>query len=570
MKWLWLLILPLFVFSQGMITPERKPRPSSLARVDKPLPEIRFEDAALAAGLRTAHVSGHPVNKKFLVEATGSGIALVDYDNDSLLDIFLVNGTRWKPPYGPGNRLYRNLGGLRFEDVTARAGIAAPGWGQGVCAGDYDNDGFTDLYVTYWGHNLLFRSRDDSSFRDVTAGSGLATSETRWGTGCAFFDYDRDGLLDLAVAGYASLDPATTPLPGANPLCMHKGLAVVCGPRGLPGGVNRLYRNIGGGRFTDVSAASGFRKPAGYFCFSVVPGDFDNDGWQDVYIACDSTPSILFHNRRDGTFEDIGVSSGTAFNENGEEQAGMGAAAGDFLNTGSLHLVKTNFAGDTPTLYQNDGKGFFADVTVRAGLAVQTRFLGWGVGFFDADNDGWQDIFMANGHVYPQADRLRDSSPYRQRRNLYWNLGNGAFADLSERTGPGVTSMHSSRGAAFGDLDNDGTVEIVVNNLGEPPSLLVNKGPKGNWLLLRLRGAAANRDALGARVTVHAGSLRQSAEVTSGGSYLSQNDLRLHFGLGQAAVADRVDVRWPGGETESFPGPLRGLVLLEQGKAGAR
>jgi hypothetical protein len=490
------------------------------------------------------------------VEATGSGVALVDYDNDGLPDIFLVNGTRWKPPYGPGNRLYHNLGGLRFEDVTARAGVAAPGWGQGVCAADYDNDGFTDLYVTYWGHNILFRNLGNGSFRDVTAASGLG-SETRWGTGCAFLDYDRDGLPDLAVANYARLDPETTPPPGANPLCMHKGLAVVCGPRGLPGGVNRLYRNIGGGRFTDVSAASGFAKPAGYFCFSVVPGDFDNDGWPDVYIACDSTPSILLHNERNGMFRDIGVSSGTAFNENGEEQAGMGAAAGDFLNTGSLHLVKTNFAGDTPTLYQNDGKGFFADVTARAGLAVQTRFLGWGVGFFDADNDGWQDIFMANGHVYPQADRLGDGSPYRQQRNLYWNLGNGAFTDLSERAGPGISSLHSSRGAAFGDLDNDGTVEIVINNLGEPPSLLVNRGHKGNWLLLQLRGA-------GARVTVHAGSLRQTAEVTSGGSYLSQSDSRLHFGLGSATSADRVDVQWVDGTSDSYTGPLRGLVVLER------
>ncbi len=552
-------------FPQGMAVPRREPRSSPHARVDRPLPEVHFEDIAAPAGLKFTHVSGDPVLKQFLVESTGSGVALFDYDNDGLLDVFLVNGTRWKPPFDATSHLFRNLGNLRLQDVSARAGFTKTGWGQGVCAGDYDNDGFTDLYVTYWGHDTLYRNQHDGTFRDVTAAAGLGSTPTRWGAGCAFLDYDRDGHLDLAVANYARLDLASTPRPGANPLCRYKGLPVPCGPRGLPGGSNLLFRNLGNGKFADVTAASGFSKPSGYYGFSVVTGDYDNDGFADVYIACDSTPSILYRNNGDGSFTDVGVSSGAAFNQDGEEQAGMGAAADDYLHSGRLHIVKTNFSGDTPTLYQNDGAGFFTDLTMRAGLAVHTRFLGWGVGFLDADNDGWKDIFIVNGHVYPNADRLRDASPYRQQRNLYWNLGNGAFADISQSSGPAVLQRHSSRGAAFGDLDNNGAVDIVINNLDESPSLLVNRSPPGNWLIVRLLTGDPPRDAIGARLTLRTASFEQMSEIRSGSSYLSHNDLRLHFGLGPAASYEEIRVRWPDGALQRFPaGPANRLLTLRQ------
>ncbi len=521
-------------------------------KLDRKPPKVQFEDIAAQAGLRFHHVSGNAVEKKFLVEGTGSGVALLDFDNDGLLDIFLVNGTRWHEPSAGGSRLFRNLGGLRFEDVTARSGILKHGWGQGVCAGDYDNDGYVDLFVTYYGKNALYHNQGDGTFRDVTREAGIEFEETRWSTGCAFLDYDRDGRLDLAIANYAKLDPATTPKPGADPLCGYKGLPVMCGPRGLERGRHLLFRNAGGGKFADVSRSSGFEKPAGCYGFSVLTGDFDNDGWPDVYIACDSTPSILYRNNRDGTFTDVGVSSGAAFNQDGEEQAGMGAAAADYLHSGSLHIVKTNFAGDTPTLYRNDGKGFFTDVTMRAGLAVHTNFLGWGVGFPDVDNDGWKDIFMVNGHVYPSVDKLRDGSPFRQAKNLYWNAGNGTFADISAQSGPGVTEPRCGRGAAVGDLNNDGSLEIAINNLDSSPSLLVNRAPRLNWVILKLRGVQSNRDAIGARVTLTAGGVDQMDEVRSGGSYLSQSDFRLHFGVGAAKHLEGIRVRWPNGVNESF------------------
>ena len=549
-------IMAMLVRGQGMVSRKAETRPSPLTRAARAAPKIWLEDVAAGAGLTFRHVSGDPVNKTYLIESTGSGVAILDFDNDGLPDIFLVNGAKWRYAKGeppPTSRLFRNRGNLRFEDVTEKAGLRHTGWGQGVCSGDYDNDGFDDLFVTYWGQNVLYHNEGDGTFRDVTAAAGLLDKTRRWGTGCAFVDYDRDGQLDLAVANYVRFDPAETPKPGANALCTHKGLPVMCGPRGLLGGTNALYRGLGGGKFADVSEASGFSKPAGYFGFSVVTGDFNNDGWPDVYIACDSTPSILFRNNRDGTFTDIGVSSGTAFNQDGQEQAGMGAAAADFNHDGLIDLVKTNFADDVPTLYRNNGRGFFTDVTYQGGLAVHNQFLGWGVGFVDVDHDGWKDILMVNGHIYPSIDKLGLSSPYRQEKNLYWNLGNGAFVDISAQAGPAITARHSARGAAFGDLDNDGAVDVVVNNMDEAPSLLVNRAEaKQNWLRVALRGTKSNRAAIGARVTVRAGEMEQVDEVRSGGSYLSSSDRRLHFGLGAAVRADWIEVRWPSGDTERF------------------
>jgi len=565
-----LAIIAALLHGQGVVSRQAETRSSPLARTTLPAPKVWFEDIGASAGLTFRHTSGDPVNKTYLIESTGSGVAIFDFDNDGLPDIFLVNGAKWHYAKGespPTSRLFRNLGNFRFEDVTGKAGFTHAGWGQGVCIADYDNDGFDDMFVTYWGQSVLYHNEGNGTFRDVTAATGLSDNTGRWATGCAFIDYDRDGHLDLVVANYARFDPAETPKPGANPLCMHKGLPVMCGPRGLMGGTNALYHNLGGGKFTDVSQSSGFSKVANHFAFSVVTGDFDNDGWPDIYIACDSTPSILFRNNRDGTFADVGVSSGTAFNQDGQEQAGMGAAAGDFNHDGLIDLVKTNFAGDVPTLYQNKGRLFFTDVTQEAGLAVQNRFLGWGVGFIDVDHDGWKDILMVNGHIYPSINSLRLNSPYRQEKNLYWNLRNGGFADISARSGPAITARHSARGAAFGDLNNDGSLEVVVNNMDEAPSLLVNRAKKGNWLLVSLRGTKSNRSAIGARVTVRAGELEQVDEVRSGGSYLSNNDKRLHFGLGSAQGADWIEVRWPSGATERFPAARANReILLTEGQ----
>ncbi len=556
---------------QGMATINRPTRSSPNAKTTLPRPKVQFEDVAAAAGLTFRHVSGD--EKAYILEATGSGAAIFDYDNDGRPDIFLVNASRFQFPDGekpPTGRLFRNLGNLRFEDVTEKAGVVRPGWGQGVCAGDYDNDGFDDLLVTYYGPNALFHNNGDGTFRDATAEAGLPASGTRWSTGCAFFDYDRDGKLDLAVANYLQFDRSRLPKPGENQFCVYKGMPVMCGPRGLPGGVNVLYHNEGGGKFRDVSEKSGFDKPGGYYGFSVLTGDYDNDGFPDVYIACDSTPSILLHNNGNGTFTDIGVLSGAAFNEDGQEQAGMGVSVADYDHDGWLDLVKTNFSDDTPTLYHNNKDGTFTDVTYRAGLGVNNRFLGWGVGFLDLDHDGWKDVLMVNGHVYPAIERLGLNSPYRQERNVYWNLRNGAFLDISAQAGPGILDRRCSRGAAFGDLDNDGSIDVVINNMDDEPSLLVNRGEKKNWLRVRTRGARSNRNGIGARVTVTAGGLQMTDEVRSGGSYISHNDLRLHFGLGDAKQADSIEVRWPSGLREVFPAAEANReVVLEEGKGKA-
>jgi len=562
--------------AQGIVNTQRAPRPSPKAKTNLPIPKVNFEDVAGAAGLNFRNVSGAASEKLYILEATGGGVAIFDYDNDGWPDIFLVSGSKFS--FGPGesrptSRLFRNLGTqgssgkLRFEDVTEKAGVGKPGWGQGACVGDYDNDGFDDLFVTYYGTNVLYHNNDDGTFRDVTAEAGLPTSGTRWSTGCSFFDYDRDGRLDLAVANYLQFDPAQVPKPGETPFCVYKGMPVMCGPRGLPAGVNILYHNESGGKFRDVSEKSGFSKPAGHYSFAVLAADFDNDGWPDIYIACDSTPSILLHNNHDDTFTDIGVLSGAAFNEDGQEQAGMGAAAADYNNDGWLDLAKTNFSDDTPTLYLNNKDGTFTDVTYQAGLGVNNRFLGWGVGFVDIDHDGWKDLIMVNGHVYPGIAGVQSASPYRQEKNVYWNLRNGAFLDISARAGPAIADHRSARGAAFGDLNNDGALEVVVNNLDDSPNLLVNHGEKKNWLLLKTQGTKSNRDGIGARVTVIAGALHMTDEVRSGGSFLSHNDFRLHYGLGDAAKFDAIRVRWPSGLEETFPGgPSNREVLLVEGK----
>ena len=561
--------------AQGVAVPKHPRRQEQNTKIDIPLPKVQFDDVASKAGLTARHVTGQELEKRYILETVGSGVALFDYNNDGWLDIFLVNGTTLEGfPKGrePSNHLYRNNKDGTFTDVTEQANLTRSGWGQGVCVGDYDNDGYDDLFVTYFGQNALYRNTGQGRFIDVTQSAGLTNKSARWGTGCSFVDYDKDGRLDLFAANYVDFNLEKTPAKGSGQYCTWKGIPVMCGPRGLPAGKNLLYRNNGNGTFTDVSAKSGIAAPSGHYSFTSIVSDFDNDGWPDIYVACDSTPNILYHNEGNGTFTDIGLLSGSALNEDGQEQAGMGVSAADYDLDGFIDLVKTNFSDDTSTLYRNNKDGTFTDVSFQAGLGLNTRFLGWGVGFFDFDQDGYKDIFMVNGHVYPEADGKTDDR-YKQERLLYWNLRNGKFLDISAHAGPGIKTSWASRGAAVGDLDNDGSLEIVINNMNDRPSLLKNSGEKKNWVLIKLAGKESNRDGIGARVTVVTGHLKQTDEVRSGGSFISQNDLRLHFGIGDATKIDRVDVGWPSGRAESFENLKANQVLVLQeskGKAIAR
>ena len=528
-----------------------------------------FTNIAREAGLSAVTIFGGERSNRYLLETTGCGVALFDYDNDGRLDVFIVNGTTLEGfPKGqaPISHLYRNRGDGTFEDVTAKAGVGVSGWGQGAAAADYDNDGDSDLFVTFYGQNRLFRNGGDGTFTDVTARAGLTTPGTRWGTGAAFLDYDRDGRLDLFVANYIDLDLAKAPTPDSG-LCRYKGIPVACGPPGLPGGENALYRNKGDGTFEDVSERAGILKAQGTYGLGVSTVDFDDDGWTDVYVANDSNPSALYRNNRDGTFTDVGVRSGCAYSQDGKPQAGMGVGVGDYDRNGTFDIVKTNFAGDTTTLYANLGRGFCEDRTFASGLGLNTRWLGWGAGFVDLDNDGWLDIFLANGHVYPEVNQLKTEAAYKQRKVVYRNLGTGRFVDVTERLGPPASTPMAGRGAAFGDLDNDGDIDIVINNVHDRPDVFRTESQTDHrWLTVQLVGTTSNRSAIGARVRVVAGELTLVDEVRGGGSYLSQNDLRVHFGLGGHAGAVRVEVRWPNGTEEQWDGMASNrIVALTEG-----
>ena len=501
-----------------------------------------FRNIAAQAGLTDAFPNGGIASKKYIIETTGSGAAFIDYNNDGLLDIFVLSGK------GGTNRLYRNDGNGHFTDVTRETGLTSDGWSQGVCAGDFDNDGFIDLVVTSWGGITLYRNVEGRRFENITHQAHLDQSRLRYNTGCAFLDYDNDGKLDLFVANYVKFDFATTPKPGENPYCWYRDLAVNCGPRGLPFDRNILYHNNGDGTFTDVSDASGISKPDQSYCLGVLTGDFNQDGRTDIFVACDQTPSLLYINRGDGTFSEEALLRGAAFDENGKAMSGMGATSADYDGDGKPDIFRSNFSDERETLYHNRGGAEFDDVTIAAGMAHNTRFVGWGCGFFDFDNSGWKGLFLANGHVFPEVDRLKIDIHYKDRAILYRNNSNGTFTDISGRAGPGILERHAARGVAFGDYDNDGSVEILVNNQNEMPSLLkCERKPAGNWVILALQGTISNRSAIGARVRLTAGARTQTDEVRSGGSYLSQNDLRLHFGLGTASKIDRVDIDWPGG-----------------------
>jgi hypothetical protein len=526
-----------------------------------------FREVAKDAGIDAVTVFGGREVNRYLLETTGCGVAFLDYDGDGWLDVFLVNGTTLEGfPKGaePVNHLYRNKGDGTFEDVTRKAGLAQGGWGQGACAGDYDNDGQVDLFVSYYGQNHLYRNRGQGTFEDVTARAGLLGKRLRWNTGCAFLDYDRDGRLDLLVANYIDLDLATAPTPDSG-LCRYKGVKVACGPPGLPGGKNALYRNKADGTFEDVSDKAGITRNSGTYGLGVSTLDFDDDGWVDAYVANDSNPSALYRNNRDGTFTDVAVPAGCAYSQDGKPQAGMGVAVGDYDGNGTMDVFKTNFAGDTSTLYANTGQGFCEDRTFAAGIGLSTRWLGWGTAFVDFDKDGWLDLFLTNGHVYPEVVQLKTEAGYRQRKVVYRNLG-GRFEDVSERLGAPATDAKAGRGAAFGDYDNDGDVDVVINNVNDRPDLYrTESDPSRHWLLVKLVGTKSNRSAIGARVRCVAGGVTHVQEVRGGGSYLSQNDLRVHFGLAAATSVDRLQVRWPSGLEEEWTGiaPDRIVTLTE-------
>jgi enediyne biosynthesis protein E4 len=526
-----------------------------IVQAEQPARLADFEDVAEKAGLNMQNVFGGVDTKQYIIETTGTGVAIFDYDNDGWPDVFIVNGTTLEGfPAGkaPTNHLYRNNHDGTFTDVTAKAGLTATGWGQGVCVGDYDNDGWEDLYITYYGKNRLYHN-DHGVFKELAEQAGVGGSGKAWGTGCAFVDYDRDGLLDLVVANYVDFDLSAAPKPGERPSCIWKGVPVMCGPRGLPGAKNILYHNLGGGKFEDVSIKAHMDQTMGHYAFSVSTLDYDDDGWPDIYIACDSTPSILYHNNRDGTFTDVAVVAGAAFNEDGREQAGMGSTVADFNGDGRLDIFRTNFSDDTSTLYRNNGNGTFDDVTFAAGLGLHTQYLGWGTMFFDFDNDGWPDLLLANGHVYPEVDKQHLDSNFQEPKILYHNNGNGTFSDISAQAGGGLTTATSARGLAIGDLWNDGRLSAVISNMNAHPMLLVNQVKNRNhWVAFRMIGTKSNHDGIGARITLMAAGRARVDEVRSGSSYSSNSDMRIHFGLGETNKLEYAQVRWPSGLVEKF------------------
>jgi hypothetical protein len=516
---------------------------------------VHFIDIASQVGVTALNFYGGEKHKEFIIETTGNGSVIFDYDNNGWPDIFLPNGSTvegFSAGETPTGHLYHNNHDGTFTDVTEKAGLARAGWGQGGCVGDYDNDGYLDLLVTYWGQNVLYHNNGDGTFTDVTDKAGLKTAKAEWNTGCSFLDYDRDGKADLFVSRYVDFSYESVPRPGQGQWCQWKGLNVMCGPRGLKMPVNALFRNNGDGTFTDVSEKSGITRASGCYGFTSLAADFDNDGWPDIYVACDSTPSLLYHNNHDGTFTEIGKSAGVAYNEDGTLQGSMGVSADDFTHSGLQDIVKTNFSDDTSTLYLNRGNNLFDDVTQAAGLAKITRLLGWGVQFFDFDNTGWPGILMANGHVYPEVDGKGLGTSYREPKVAYYNLRNGTFANITAQAGAVLNENHSGRGMALGDLFNNGREEAIVNNMNEPPSLYYNTAPTGNFISLHLMGVKSNRAALGAVLALEQGADKRVKEVRSGDGYISQSDLRVHFGLGKATKAERIVIRWPSGLVETL------------------
>ena len=543
------------------LSSQQSPPPASLTGIP-----VRFTDITAAGGIRFRHAAAP--EKKYIVESMSGGVALFDFNNDGWLDIYFTNSPTVdtaNQPHGAPSALYRNNRDGTFTDVTEASGVGYPGWAMGVTAADFDGDGWQDLYVTCFGPNHLYRNRGDGTFADVTAAAGV--DDTRWSSGAAFGDYDRDGQLDLFVANYVDFKLSDLPLFGKGKFCQYKGIEVQCGPRGLPGAGDSLFHAVGGGKFTEVGRQAGVADNAGRYGLGVVWSDIDADGWPDLYVANDTGPNFLYRNNHDGTFSEMGYEAGVAVGEDGQEQGSMGIAVGDYLHTGRLALFVANFSDEYNALYRHDGPLEFSDESLASKAAPGTLpYVGWGTAFLDYDNDGWPDLLVVNGHVYPQVAGLAGGAGYQQRALLYRNQGNGTFAEVSAAAGPALTAPLVGRGAAFGDIDNDGDIDVVVNNLDGKPLLLRNDGGNRNhWISIRCRGRGPNRDALGARVKVVAGGLVQWDEVRAGGSYLSASDLRLHFGLGQAARVDTIEVHWPGGASQTIQNVAAGQFLtIEQ------
>jgi hypothetical protein len=534
----------------------------SASTLGNPGIEVHFTDITEKAGITFRHVASP--DKKYIVESMSGGVAMFDYDNDGYLDIYFVNSLTVEMVKSGGktkSALYHNNGDGTFTDVTDKAGVGDVGWGMGVAVGDYDNDGFDDLYVTCLGQNHLFYNNGNGTFTDVTAKAGVG--DPRWSTGAAFVDYDNDGRLDLFVANYVDFDVNHLPEFGKGRSCQYKGVPVQCGPRGLPGAGDSLYHNNGDGTFTEVSKKAGVSDPNGFYGLGVIASDFDGDGFVDIYVANDSTPNFLYHNNGDGTFKEVGFVSGTAVNENGSEQGSMGVTVGDYNHDGKWDIFVTNFADEYNTLYRGEGGLSFADVSYPAKVAeVSLPYVGWGTKFFDYDNDGWVDLFVANGHVYPQLEN------YRQRKLLFKNNRDGTFTEVSESAGAPLMEKRVGRGVAFGDIDNDGDVDLVVGDLDGPPQLLRNDGGNANnSVLIKTVGVKSNRDGIGARVKIVSGDLTQIDEVRSGGSYISQSDLRLHFGLEKRTKIDLIEVRWPSGTVDKITGAgVNRILTVKEGQ----
>ena len=535
---------------------------TSASRMDAQSIVVQFTDITEQAGISFKHVSAP--EKRYIVESMSGGVALLDYDNDGYLDIYLVNSLSVdmvKARQKTRSSLYHNNGNGTFTDVTDKAGVGDIGWGMGVATGDYNNDGFEDIYVTCLGPNHLLKNNGNGTFTDVTQRAGVA--DPRWSTGAAFVDYDNDGKLDLFVANYVDFDVNHLPEFGKGRSCQFKGIPVQCGPRGLPGAGDSLYHNEGDGTFTDVSKKAGVADADGYYGLGVICSDFDGDGLVDIYVANDSTPNFLYHNNGDGTFKDIGFPSGTAVNENGSEQGSMGVTLGDYDHDGKLDLFITNFDDDYNTLYHNDGRGSFTDLSYAAKVAaVSLPYVGWGTKFFDYDNDGWVDLLVVNGHVYPQLPT------YKQRNLVHHNNRDRTFTEVGAQLGAPFAEKRTGRGAAFGDIDNDGDVDVIINNLDGGPQLLRNDGGNSNnSVLIKMIGTKSNRDGIGARVTIISGDLSQTEEVYSGGSYISQNDLRLHFGLEKRTTIDSIEVRWPSGAVDKVTAvSANKLLTIKEGQ----
>ncbi|MBX7174900.1 MAG: CRTAC1 family protein [Pyrinomonadaceae bacterium] len=532
---------------------------------------VTLTNISKQSGINFKTIYGDENKNRYLLETTGTGVAFIDYDNDGWQDIFFVNGTRLddtlpknEPP--PTNHLFRNKGDGTFEDVTAKAGLNRTNWGQAAVVGDYDNDGFDDIFISCFGKNALYHNNGNGTFTDVAEKAGVANNKSKWGSGSAFLDYDKDGKLDLFVASYIDLDLKTAPLPETGP-CMYKGLLVACGPPGLQGGVYMLFHNNGNGTFTDVSEKAGMRNTNGTYGLGAIVSDFDNDGFPDIYVANDSAPATLFKNNQNGTFTDISLEAGCAYSIDGKPQAGMGVSAGDYDRDGWFDIVKTNFAGDTTTVYHNIGKATFDDVTFPAGLGMNTKWLGWGVGWVDFDNDGWLDILQINGHVYPEVEKLTTEAGYAQRKVLYRNLHNGKFADISAQVGGAVMENISGRGAAFGDFDNDGDLDVVINPVNAIPELIRNDSKSGNnWLKIKLVGVKSNRDGIGARVKITTEDGTQMDEVRSSNSYYSHNDSRLNFGVGTNKTVKKVEVIWTSGQIDVLNDvAVNQLIVIKEG-----